>query len=95
MTIVAPDIALRAEIGGIGSAGALRLRLGCCGNRTDRGRSGNHERASDKGCPDQTPHDGLLVDPDVRDNGQQSRQFQGNPSNRNRPAMNGPARSLC
>ena len=39
-------------------------------------------------------HDNSSVDPDDRDNGQQSRQFQGNPSNRNRPAMNGPARSL-
>src|SRR5256885_7541088 len=60
MTIVAPDTAMRAEIGGVGCAGTLHLRLWRRGDRTDRGRSGKHERASDKGGPDQTLHDGLL-----------------------------------
>ena len=59
VAIVAPDMAVRAEIGGVGCAGAVRLRLRRRGDRTDRGRSGNRERAGDKGRPDQAPHDGL------------------------------------
>jgi hypothetical protein len=31
------------------------------GDRTDRGRSRNGERACDKGCPDQALHDELLA----------------------------------
>src|SRR5947209_2405803 len=77
MTIVAPVIAVRAEIGGIGCAGALRLRLWRRGDRTDRGRSGNHERTCDKGCPDQALHDGLLSLIQTIKYAQQSRQFQG------------------
>ena len=80
MTIVAPDMAVRAEIGGIGCAGALRLRLWRGGDRTDCGRSGHHKRASDKGCPDQALHDGLLSLIQTIKYAQQSRQFQGIPS---------------
>jgi len=59
--MVASGIAVRAEIGGVGCAGALCLRLWRRGGAIDRSRSRNRERASDKGCPDQTPHDGLLL----------------------------------
>ena len=59
--MVASGIAVRAEIGGLRCAGALCLRLCRRGGAIDRSRSRNRERASDKGCPDQTPHDGLLL----------------------------------
>src|SRR2546427_11188615 len=49
MTMVAPDIAVRAEIGGVGCAGTLRLRLWRRGGAVDRSRPGDRERASDKG----------------------------------------------
>lgn len=82
----APDIAVCAEIRFTGSAGTLQLCLWRRGGRIDRCRCGNHER-SDKGCPDQALHDGLLpANPDVGDIGQKSRRFQGDGWNRNRPA---------
>src|SRR5439155_24195884 len=87
VTIVAPVITVRAEIGGIGCAGALRLRLWRRGDRADRGRSGNHERTCDKGCPDQALHDELLSWIQTIKYAQQSRQFQGGRKNENRPAM--------
>ena len=85
MTIVAPVIAVRAEIGGIGRAGALRLGLWRCGDRTDRGRSGNHERTCDKGCPDQALHGGLLSLIQTIKYAQQSRQFQGSSKTKTGP----------
>jgi hypothetical protein len=48
----------RAEIG---CAGAPLLRLWRRGDRTDRGRHHNRERAGDKGCPKQALHDELLA----------------------------------
>src|SRR6185436_17136413 len=41
VTIVAPDMAVRAEIGGVRCAGAVRFRLRRRGDRTDRGRFGD------------------------------------------------------
>lgn len=52
MTVVAmvtPVVAVRAEIGRIGSAGILRLRLRRCGGRIDRGRAGKNECTRNKG----------------------------------------------
>src|SRR5947207_5028477 len=60
MTIVAPDIAVCAEIGGVGCAGALRLRLWRRGSDIDCTRPADCERACNKRCPDQALHDGLL-----------------------------------
>jgi len=54
-------MAARAEIGGVGCADARRLRLWRRGDRTDRGRYHNRERACDEGCPDQALHDQLLA----------------------------------
>src|SRR5258705_2431243 len=60
MTIVAPVIAVRAEIGDVGCAGTLRLRLCRRGGAIDCTRPSNHERTCDNDCPDQALHDGLL-----------------------------------
>ena len=61
VTIVAPDMAVRAEVSGVGCAGTLYLRLWRRGGAINRTRPGDRERAGDNGCADQTPHDGLLL----------------------------------
>jgi hypothetical protein len=50
----APVVAARIEC-----AGGLRNGLRRGARRTDRCRTGKHERGSDKDCPDQALHDGL------------------------------------
>src|SRR5829696_4846961 len=77
MTRVAPDITVRAEIGGVRCAGTLCLRLWRCGGAINRTRPCNHKRTCDKGCPDQALHDGLLSLIQTVKYAQQSRQFQG------------------
>lgn len=61
-------MAVRAEISGVGRAGGLRPCSRCRASSADRALRGDRERACDKGCRDQTPHDAFLLDdPDVRD----------------------------
>src|SRR2546421_5293189 len=59
MTVVASVIAVRAELGGVGCAGALRLRLWRRGSDIDCTRPADCERACNKRYSDQGLHDGL------------------------------------
>ena len=61
MAMVTSVVAVRAEIGRIGRAGILRLRLRRCSGRSDRCRTGKHERSRNKSCRNQALHDGPLL----------------------------------
>ena len=60
LTMVAPDMAVRAEIGGVRRAGVLRLRLRRRGSGVDRSGCGKRESAGEHECT-KAFHDGILV----------------------------------
>ena len=90
LTMVAPDMAVRAEIGGVRRAGAVSAPA--APRRPYRSQPARQPRERRRtGCTDKLFMTGLLlVDPRCEINGRQSRPFQGTPQIRNRPAMSGP-----